>query len=212
MEAMDDWRESPPRLPTPGSRDAESDQVVVVRGISWEHYVALNDAIEAGKGPRVAYLDGELELMTTSFRHEVTKKMLARLVEAFADETGLALNGFGHATQRNEAARVAAEPDEQYFLGKRGASADLAIEVVYTSGGIDKLEVFRRLGVREVWFWINQRLWVFVLVDGAYQERVESQVLAGIDLRHLERIVTNTEDEEQTEAIRAYRASLRARS
>jgi Uma2 family endonuclease len=199
-------------LPSPGARGADADQVVVVRSISWEHYIALDEAIEDGTGPRIAYLDGELEIMTTSFRHEVTKKLLARLVETFAEETGIALNGYGHTTQRNETERVAAEPDESYSIGKRTQSADLVIEVVHTSGGLDKLEVFRRLGAREVWFWINQRLWVFVLVDAAYQERLESEVLPGIDLRHIERLVTNANDDDQTETIRAYRASLRARS
>jgi Uma2 family endonuclease len=34
---------------------------------------------------------------------------------------------------------------------------DLAIEVVITSGSIDKLETYRRLGVTEVWLWkVNQ--------------------------------------------------------
>jgi len=30
---------------------------------------------------------------------------------------------------------------------------DIAIEVVLTSGGIEKLPVYAGLGVREVWFW-----------------------------------------------------------
>ena len=212
METMDQWTGGPPPLPRPGTRDADDDQRVVVRGISWDSYVALADAIPDGDGPRIAYLDGDLEIMTTSFRHEVTKKLLARLVEAFAEETGVQLNGYGHATQRDADQRVAAEPDESYNIGKRTQAADLVIEVVHTSGGVDKLEVFRRLGAREVWFWINSRLWVFVLVDGTYQERAASVALAGIDLRELERIVTTADDDDQTVAVRAYRAALQRRS
>ncbi|MEG4506483.1 Uma2 family endonuclease [Microcoleus sp. F6_B4] len=33
------------------------------------------------------------------------------------------------------------------------AIPDLAIEVVFTSGGIDKLQLYKRLGIPEVWFW-----------------------------------------------------------
>lgn len=212
MDAMAQDTGGPARVPRPGARDTDADQVVVVRGLSWDSYVALADAIPDGDGPRVAYLDGDLEIVTTSFRHELTKKLLARLVEAFAEETGIQLNGYGHATQRDAGQRVAAEPDESYSVGTRTQAEDLMIEVVHTSGGIDKLEVFRRLGEREVWFWINSRLWVFVLVDGAYQERDASVALAGIDLRELERIVTTADDAHQTEAIRAYRAALRARA
>ncbi len=39
---------------------------------------------------------------------------------------------------------------------------DLAIEVIWTSGGIDKLESYRGLGVGEVWFWREGRMEVFV--------------------------------------------------
>ena len=40
---------------------------------------------------------------------------------------------------------------------------DLVIEVVVTSGGINKLEVYRRLQVPEVWFWENEEFSVYHL-------------------------------------------------
>jgi len=36
-------------------------------------------------------------------------------------------------------------------------------EVVWTSGGIDKLEIYRRLGVGEVWRWKDSRIEIHVL-------------------------------------------------
>lgn len=212
MDVMDPKSADVPGLPrsVEGERACDYDQVVVLHGIPWEHYVALNDA--SGKLPRMAYLDGVLEVMTTSTRHELVKKLLARLVEAFAEETGLPLTGSGHATQRDKAAAAAVEPDETYNLGKAEAPSDLALEVVITSGGIRKLEIYRRLGAREVWFWINGRIWVYVLVDGRYEERETSVVLPGIQLRELERIIAGTSEEDQTAAVREYRRVLRGRS
>ncbi|MFN9407014.1 MAG: Uma2 family endonuclease, partial [Dolichospermum sp.] len=35
---------------------------------------------------------------------------------------------------------------------------DLVIEVVVSSGGIDKLEAYKRLQIPEVWFWMNDEL------------------------------------------------------
>lgn len=191
----------------------DRDQVVVLHGVSWEQYVALNDA--HGASPRFAYLDGELELVTTSRRHEIVKKLLARLVEAYAEETKVSLNGFGQATNRKEKKQAGAEPDEQYVIGP-GAdddqrSPDLVIEVVHTSGGIDKLEVWRRIGAREVWFWINGRIYAYWL-DDEYRESSTSRVLPGIDLDALARIVASTDDSEHTEAVRAYRKSLASRA
>ena len=43
------------------------------------------------------------------------------------------------------------EPDECYVLGEvtDPEVPDLAIEVVWTSGGLDKLEIYRKLRVRD---------------------------------------------------------------
>jgi hypothetical protein len=35
---------------------------------------------------------------------------------------------------------------------------DVAIEVIWTRGGLDKLDVYRGLGVPEVWTWQEGRL------------------------------------------------------
>ena len=39
------------------------------------------------------------------------------------------------------------EPDECYCLYTDKDIPDLAIEVIYTSGGIDTLEIYRRIGI-----------------------------------------------------------------
>jgi Uma2 family endonuclease len=207
MEQMDNSRRAPP---LPRDSDIDRDQIVVLRGISWEQYVAINDA-QPGRWPRLSYLDGELELMTVSPRHEIVKKWLARLVEAYAEEANIALNGYGGTTWRNETTRAAAEADESYACGKLRKTPDLIVEVVHTSGGINKLEVYRRLGVREVWFWINGLIYAYVL-DGTYRETQNSIVLPGIDLDELARIISSSTDEEQTAAVRAYRESLKVRA
>ena len=64
------------------------------------------------------------------------------------------------------------EPDECYLIGDQARDTpDLAIEVVWTSGGIDKLEIYRRLGVREVWRWKDSRIEVYVLREQHYESR-----------------------------------------
>ena len=210
---MDIMDRTPARIgpvPFEWELDRGRDQVVVLRNISWDQYVAINDARE-GRQPLLAYLDGELELVTVSFRHEFVKTLLARLVEAFAEETQTKLNGFGGATLRKKAKKAGCEPDEWYSIGKRKEAPDLAIEVVHTSGGIDKLEVYRRLGAREVWFFINGRFFVYRLVDGRYKEIQRSAALPRIDFDQLARIIASTDEDDQTEAVRAYRHSLRRR-
>jgi Uma2 family endonuclease len=197
------------RTPVPFDPDgAVRDHIVVLHQIPWEQYVALNDARGEGSHPRFAYLDGELEIMTTSERHELVKTMIARLVEAFAEEMKVSLNGYGNTTWRKKAKRAGIEPDECYVIGRLRKVPDLAIEVVHTSGGIDKLELYRRLGIAEVWFWINGRIYVYRL-DRKYKEVPASVVLPSIDLDAIARIITGMDEGEQTEVVRTYRRSLR---
>lgn len=186
----------------------DDDQVMVLRDVSWAQYEALLRARGENPSPLMAYLDGELELVTTSRHHEQIKKLLARLLEAYAEETGLELNGFGHATLRKKARRAGCEPDEWYCVGVEKPAPDLAIEVVYTSGGVDKLEVYRRLGAHEVWFWIDERIRIYVLVEGEYRERTRSAVISGFDFTTVTRIVRSTGPTKQTKAVRDFRRGL----
>lgn len=193
--------------PEPVSEDR--DHLVVLRGVPWAQYEALLRARGEAPRPRMAYLDGELEIMTTSRRHEIGKTMLARLLEAWAEERHVSLNGIGNATFQKEADQAGLEPDECYCIGAMTEFPGLAIEIVHTSGVIDKLEIYRRLGVGEVWFWIERKIWVYRLIAGIYQHRTKSTALRGIDLDKLARLVTSTDDSQQTEAVRAYRRSQR---
>jgi len=124
------------------------DHVVVLHGIPWAQYVSLTKAIGDSGGIRTAYLDGELEITSPGRNHEHWKKLLARLVEAWADERELSLNGFGNETFQKEIDQAGLEPDECYILGPEKKLPDLAIEIVDTSRGIDKLEVHQAEAVR----------------------------------------------------------------
>jgi hypothetical protein len=59
-----------------------------------------------------------------------------------------------------------------------------------------------------VWFWIRDRIWVYGLVDGEYRKAKTSAALVGIDLDEIARIIVGSEDDKQTETVKAYRRSL----
>jgi Uma2 family endonuclease len=187
-----------------------AEQRLVLEGISWQQYNALV-ALFINQFPalRMTYLEGTLELMTTSPEHERLKKTIARLIEAFAEELDLDLNGYGSATFRKEAAARGLEPDECYCLGELHEVPDIALEIVITSGGLDKLEVYRGLGVQEVWFWQNQQMRIYGLVNGesGYQSLETSQCLPQLDIALLASYVDRPS---QTQAVKAYRQALRA--
>jgi Uma2 family endonuclease len=83
---------------------------------------------------------------------------------------------------------------------------DVAIEVVWTAGGIDKLDVYHKLRVSEVWIWKDGRIQVHVLRGIRYEEVSSSEALSGIDL---EQLVSFLDRPTASQAIRDYRAALR---
>lgn len=183
----------------------DPDQRVILDGIDWwqfETFLAIR-----GDSPavRVTYLDGQLEIVRSSRGHERLKTTIARLLESYADEKDVVFEGYGSLTMRNAPNLCGLEPDECYRVGTAKESPDLAVEVVWTHGGIDKLDVYRGLGVREVWIWKNENLQAYELRGDAYIEISESVVILGLAPSFIREFL---DCETQTEAVRMMRAAL----
>jgi Uma2 family endonuclease len=184
-----------------------ADQRVIMYGVAWSGFEAQLALRGDRAGPRIAYLDGALELMSPSRDHERIKSYIGRLIEAYALERGIDLSPYGSWTLRSAPKSSGLEPDECYVIGpdQRAERPDLAIEVEWTSGGVDKLEIYRRLGVEEVWRWSDGTLSVHRLRDGVYELVDHSAKLPGIDLRLL---ASYLDHPTAMQAVRAFRAAL----
>jgi Uma2 family endonuclease len=191
-------------------RAFEHDNIVVLRNTTWADYQRLLEMRGERAVPRLSFLEGVLELMTPSRTHEVVKSMIGRLVEAWCSEKGTDITAYGSWTIESKDSERGAEPDECYVLGDNPdpIRPDLAIEVIWTSGSIDKLEIYRKLGVREVWVWRNDVIQVHALRGEHYVALEGTELLPGIDLAHL---VTFIDITPMTRAVREYRAQLRAK-
>jgi hypothetical protein len=82
----------------------------------------------------------------------------------------------------------------------------LAVEVVWTHGGIDKPDVYRGLEVREVWIWMKEELKAYELRGDAYVEITHSVVIPGLAPSFIREFL---DYETQTEAVRKLRAALK---
>ncbi|MEM9492068.1 MAG: Uma2 family endonuclease [Myxococcota bacterium] len=198
---------------TPPTRDAalQEDHRVVLHGVPWEVYEQLVQARGESAVPRISYCEGVLELMSPSTHHERIKTMLARLLELYALARGIDLYGIGSWTLRKKLEQRGLEPDECYSLGIElpEVRPDLAIEVVWTSGGIRKLDIYRKLEVPEVWIWQDGTIAVHGLRGAQYIELPRSELLPGFDIEHALPYLTRTD---QPVAIREYWAWLQQQS
>ena len=182
------------------------EEKITLYGVSWEQYDTLVSMfMDRFPGLRMTFLEGTLEIMGTSSEHERLKTIIARLLEMYAVEKRITLNGYGNTTFRKEAKQRGLEPDECYCLGELREVPDIAIEIVITSGGIDKLSVYQGLGVTEVWFWQDNRFILYRLRTEKYHKIDRSEFLPDLDLTLLSQFVNY---DNQTEAVIAYRDAL----
>ena len=81
--------------------------------------------------------------------------------------------------------------------------------MIWTRGGLDKLEVYRRLGVKELWIWKDGAITVHVLRNDEYVAVNKTELPPGLDLVTLLRFV---DVRPMTRAVQEYRAAIHARS
>jgi Uma2 family endonuclease len=156
---------------------------------TWEEFEKLETLIGDAPGLRITYLDGCVEFMTLGEQHEMLKKVIAILLEAYLFELRINFIPVGSATRRTKEKSASFEPDESYYLGEKKENPDLAIEVNITSGSIDKLEKYKRFKISEVWFWENNQISVYHLTNDNYDKITQSKLLPNLDINLLVRCV-----------------------
>jgi Uma2 family endonuclease len=201
---------APARLFDHNERPQE-DHFVQLSGVTWDDYQRLLEIRGDHSAPRFTYLEGTLEIMSPSRSHESIKSLIGSLVEVYCLERGIEFSTYGSWTLESKESDRGAEPDECYVFGQvpEPQRPDLAIEVVWTSGGLNKLEVYRKLGVREVWYWRKGRIQVHLLRGERYEEASASEVVSGIDLEQLASFIDRPTT---SQAMRDYREAQRESS
>jgi hypothetical protein len=84
----------------------------------------------------------------------------------------------------------------------------IALEVVITRSGLDKLSVYAGLEVPELWLWDGERFSLHALQGGAYVTTACSHFLPDLDFELLGRYV---QERDQSAAVRAFVDELRRR-
>ncbi|MBW4620087.1 MAG: Uma2 family endonuclease [Cyanosarcina radialis HA8281-LM2] len=181
------------------------DRCLTLTGISWAQFEAIEAVFENVAGVKFAYLDGTLEIMTVSPEHEDTKGTIRALVEAYMREKDIRFYIRGGPTLGSQELGARKEPDESYNLNTKKPIPDLAIEVIFTSGGIDILQLYKRISVAEVWLWEDGSLNIYHL-QGEYQRVDRSILLPELDLALLKRYITYYD---QYDAVKEFIKALR---
>jgi Uma2 family endonuclease len=183
------------------------DEPILIDELSWREFKAVEQLLSR-PGVRLSFLDGVLEIRRMPGRkHETAKQRISTLVDLYLEYAGIDFTPTGSVTLESETGRVKREADLSYELGPNREFPDLAVEVVVTSGGINKLEAYKRREIPEVWFWENGALRMYSLGADGYAEVDRSFVLPDLDIVLLVRCINM---ENHLQAMREFKQTIQS--
>jgi Uma2 family endonuclease len=155
--------------------------------------------------------------MVPSPEHERFKEVLGRFVETLAEELDVRIEPLGSTTfKRPELSGV--EPDKCFYIqnlsavkGKKRIDLnqdpppDLAVEIDITSRSENSLQVYRDLGVPEVWIYNGSRLRINRLENGKYVECEISLAFPSLPILEIVRFLEQAETMDYLELVKAFR-------
>ena len=149
------------------------EKLVTLKDVSWEQFKGIEAQLLDNRNVRLSYLSGMLEIMSPiGEEHESVKRTLSYLLEAYMRELGIRFYGRGGYTLE-EPGYASGTPDESYSVGTNRVVPDIVIEVIVTSGTINRKELYKPKKVPEVWFWKSNSIKIFRLNERGEYEEVE---------------------------------------
>lgn len=176
---------------------------VVLHGISWQQFEDLLRDLGDHRAARIAYLEGELEIMTPLPEHEYFKETLGDAIKDIAEVLAVNYESYGSTTWKRELQQAGLEPDNCFFFQneslvrgrldldlKRGdPPPDLALEIDLTSKSLNRFPIYARLGVPELWSYDEGELRIFQLQEQGYVRVERSQIFPALNISALPQLI-----------------------
>ena len=200
---------------------------VLLPDIDWRSYDALLRDPDVGH-LRLTYDQGILELQSRSYAHERAHITLQLVINTLTEAFQVNSTGSGSVALRRQDLQCGLEPDESYYTHnwqrfmrlireKKGEldllvdpPPDLAIEVDNPTSTLDRIRIYARLGVPELWHRNGNRLRVYLLqAGGIYHECERSPTFPLVSLEEVMSVLIQNERECDTTLYRALRQWVR---
>lgn len=183
------------------------EKLVTVRDVSWEEFKGIEALLKDNRNVRLSYLSGMLEIMSPiGEEHEEVKSTFGLLLEAYMKELGIRFYKRGGFTIE-EPGYASGTPDESYSVGTKREVPDIVIEIIVTSGTINRKELYKPKKVPEVWFWKSSEIKIFRLTEqGEYEEVNRSNFFPNLDKALLLQYINHPD---QYDAIAEFTQAIR---
>jgi Uma2 family endonuclease len=200
---------------------APPDEIIHLSGISWKTYETLLEEL-SDRRLRLTYNRGNLEIMSPSPEHELSKEVLGRFIDAIAEEFGVSIYPLGSTTFK-QSKLSGAEPDKCFYIrniaavqGKRrldmaeDPAPDLIVEIDITSGSQNRLQVYADLGVAEVWVYDGESLIVYQLQNDTYIATQASQFFVNLPISDVANWLQRSATTDYLELVKSFRSWVRS--
>jgi Uma2 family endonuclease len=206
----------------PGPGDAETR--IVFRGVGWEIYDALSDAMGEGSHVRMAYDGKDLEIMTISRLHEIFRDLFGDLVSTVSYELNIPRSAAGATTWKRLELSRGLEADQCYYFSPEKLvvearararksmdladypNPDLAIEIDLSPPQVDREDIYKRLQVGEIWYFDGEDVTIEQLGEDGQYSVVEMSRSLRVKSAEIRRWIV----EEDSSDILAWSRRLRA--
>lgn len=156
--------------------------------------------------------------------HERYKSLMGRIIEVTTEETATEIASLGSTTWSRADLQKGLEADECFYIQNEQAirgkhdidltidpPPDLAIEMDHTSSSMNRLEIYRALGIPEVWRFDGEILTIYCLVEGEYRTQETSEALPLLQQADILRWLQLSQTMGETTWVREFRRWVRAR-
>ena len=184
---------------------AAPERYFVYHGLTWQQFESIRAGFSECPGVRLCFYKNTLEIFMPGREHEVFKSIIRILLETFCLDREIEIQPTSATTWEAEGT-ASLQADESYCFGGPKPMPDLAIEVTFSSGGVNKLQKYQAIAVPEVWFWEDGVLSLYCLREEGYErvDRSEIPALADLDMEWFGRCVLMAETS-WLEAVKAFR-------
>lgn len=194
---------------------------LVLRGLDWEEYEELLEAVGEATALRISYNEGTVQIMAISREHEYYAEFLKQLVGRICVVLRIKVIFFGSATLKLEKKLKGAEPDGSFYVQSAAVIGnkiqldlntdpppDVILEIDVHHESLSRLPIYAALGIPEIWHYDERRLTIYQLIDDQYAPAAASRAFPFLTATTLTEFLLRSRQEDQYETLLAFEAWL----
>ncbi len=154
---------------------------ILLTDVTWNEFESILLDLGEHRASQLTFDRGTLEIMVPLPEHEYFKSAIADLIAQLAEELGIEYERLGSTTWKHKGGMAGAQPDECFYIQNLDAirgrldidlntdpPPDLVLEIDITNKSLDRLPIYARLGVPEIWRYDKGELKIYHLVNMEY--------------------------------------------